>query len=109
MASTPGVLLLSTDDDEGVSAIRDALTLGGFLVHGCGGSFPCDGLRDAGCPLDRGDVALAIDVRQHPWPQPTAREAGVRCALRAGIPVVVTGRTLRHPFEGWVTAVELAL
>jgi len=54
-------------------------------------------------------VAIAVDVRQQPWPQPTAREAGVRCALRAGVPVVVTGRTLRHPFEGWASSIELTL
>jgi len=43
MATAPGVLLLSTDDDTGIDRIRDALVERGIPVHRCGATFPCDG------------------------------------------------------------------
>lgn len=103
--STPSrrALLLTTDDGP-VDEIVDELAAAGYEVRRChegGLRFPCAGLAGGGCPLEAtGGVDVAIDVRQHPWPDPTSLEVGVTCALRAGVPLVVVGRR-GHPFEPW--------
>ena len=99
------VLLLGSDDEatpELEASLRDA----GYEVRRCvepgAQAFPCVGLQDGGtCPLDDGLIDVALDVRSHPWPRPTQREAGVQCAVRRRVPVAVAGRTLFHPFERW--------
>jgi hypothetical protein len=96
-------LLLSTDA-EPLDAVDAALRSSGYDVVRChpdvGPGFPCTGLRDGGtCPLDDAPgVDVAVDVRQHPWPNPTLRETGVTCALRAKVPVVIVTDHV-HPFE----------
>jgi hypothetical protein len=55
------------------------------------------------CPLDVGDVDVAVDVRATPLPRATAGEQGVVCASRAGVPVVVAGRITLQPFEALTT------
>jgi len=98
--------LLVTSDDEPVTTIEEQLTAAGYDVRRCiegGTSFPCVGIAGGTCPLDlEGGLDVAIDVRQHPWPHPTLREAGVTCALRAGVPLVVFARP-GHPFEELAT------
>lgn len=103
-------VLLLTSDDEPHAALEAALRDGGYEVRRCvepgAGAFPCAALlpRGSGCPLDDGLVDVALDVRDHPWPNPTAREAGVRCALRAHVPVAVAGQIGGNPFDGLADA-----
>ena len=54
-------------------------------------TFPCGDLAEPGsCPLHGpGAVDVVLSVRHPDDPEPTAAEAGVTCALRAGVPVVV--------------------
>ena len=104
----PHQVLLLRSDDEPVADVEAALVAAGHTVHRChrpgDNAFPCNGLREGeSCPLDAVGIDVAIDVRQHPWPRPTPLEDGVTCALRRHVPVVVAGRTLFHPFEGWAT------
>lgn len=110
MTTTPitGRALLLSSDDESLDDVEAELVDAGFAVHRChepgSDAFPCIGLSGGDCPLDiAGGVDVAIDVRSHPWPSPTAREIGVTCALRASVPVVVVGRH-PHPFEAMAMA-----
>lgn len=106
MTTAPsGRALLITSDDEPATEIQRALNDAGFDVRRCvedgSSGFPCNGLVSGACPLDvEGGVDVAVDVRQHPWPHPTRREAGVTCALRGGVPLVVVGHP-HHPFEDY--------
>ena len=99
--------LVITSDDEPVTLVDAQLREAGYDVHRCvedgAPAFPCIGLTGGACPLEvDGAIDVAIDVRQHPWPHPTLRETGVTCALRAGVPLVVLGRS-RHPFADQAT------
>lgn len=68
------------------------------------GPFPCNGLMDpATCPLAVG-VDVALTVRRVPWRTPTPSEDGAICAVRAGVPLVVTGTTQVNPFAPWAEA-----
>jgi len=105
--TTRRVLLLSSDD-EPLTDVESALSAAGYEIRRCvergADAFPCAALRDGGaCPLDDGFVDVALDVRSHPWPRPTPREDGVRCALRARVPVAVVGRSAFNPFEQWAS------
>ena len=85
--------------------LRDA----GFTVATCHDEgaplFPCRGLTgDGRCPIDDG-VNVVLTVRPHPLPQLTRREVGVICGLRAGLPLVVAGSTVLHPFADHATEV----
>jgi len=96
------VLLLSSDD-EPVDGIEAELRAAGYDVRRCvddgATAYPCNGLRD-GCPLDSdGGIDVALDVRHHPWPAPTARETGVVCAMRSAVPVAVLSERRDHPFR----------
>lgn len=98
------VLLLSSDAApfEDVDRVLEEAGVTIARCHVDGESaFPCAGLVTGACPLDgEQGVDVAVDVRQHPWPNPTARELGVTCALRSDVPLVVVGRS-PHPFEQW--------
>jgi hypothetical protein len=102
-------LLLISSDDEPTPELERTLAVGGFDVRRCheprSPSFPCAGIGPGVCPLDDGRVDVALDVRDHPWPQPTGHEAGVRCALREGVPLVVAGRSRANPFARWATII----
>lgn len=65
-------------------------------------SFPCRGLTNAEeCPTNQpADVALL--VRPGVNPRPTGYEAGIQCALRAGIPVVEDGTAILDPYADWI-------
>jgi hypothetical protein len=67
-----------------------------------GPGFPCAGLTAEGCPLDHArPVDVAIAVREHAAAPPSADEAGVTCAIRAGVPVVVVGPPGPDSFASW--------
>jgi hypothetical protein len=60
--------------------------------------FPCVGLvTPERCPLANGEVAVACVVREFGVFDPTPFEAGVTCALRSRVPVVVEDPTM-SPF-----------
>ena len=67
--------------------------------------FPCNALIEGRtCPLEVGfDVVLT--VRARPLATPTAGEAGVICALRAGAPLVVGGIVDRNPYTALASRV----
>ena len=107
MAPTLDVLVI-----ESVPAAADeasaALARTGHRLHRCyergERGFPCKGVRDpSSCPLEEG-VDVAVLVRPHVAPRPSALETGVSCALRAGIPLVEKGSETFDPFAPWVTA-----
>jgi len=109
MTTTPHrrVLLLSSDD-EPLTDVESALAAGGYEVRRCvergTDAFPCAALKAGStCPLDDELVDVALDVRVHPWPRPTPREEGVKCAVRARVPVAVVGRSAFNPFEDWAS------
>lgn len=86
----------------------DALNAAGWTVSRCQESdrapFPCNGILDPErCPLAR-RVDVAVLVRADGDPAPTAREAGVTCAVRAGVPLVQDAKEAVTPFDGWMTA-----
>lgn len=102
--------LVLTSDGEPADQLLDELNGAGYAVVRChedaSPAFPCKGLGSDACPLDEpGGVDVAIDVRQHPWPNPTPRELGVTCALSSGTPLVVMGATSDHPFRRWASDV----
>jgi hypothetical protein len=88
-------------------AHRRALQAAGHRVHRCNEprsrSFPCNGLLpDGECPLDVG-AKVALLVRDHVDPRSSPYEVGVRCAVRAGLPVVEAGPELLDPFDAVMT------
>ena len=66
-----------------------------------GPAFPCAGLRHEGCPLDGAPVDVAIAVRDEAATPPTADEAGITCAARIGLPIVVVAPDGPNPFAPW--------
>jgi len=67
-------------------------------------AFPCLGLSEGHCPLDEPGIDVAVTVRGHVRPSPAPTEDGAVCAIRRGVPVVATGRTVLNPFGPWVAA-----
>ena len=64
------------------------------------GPFPCVGLRpDGKCPLHDPGVEVAVTVRTQPRSRPSPFEDGIACALRARVPVVVSGNVFLNPYE----------
>jgi hypothetical protein len=110
---TLDVLLLEAGSGDGTT---DALHLeeAGHRVHRCfdahgavgsvhpSGWAPCRALTAGDCPLD-GSVDVALLARRGVTPRPGLREAGVRCAVRAGVPIVEDGGDLLDPFAQWVS------
>ncbi|TMR92414.1 hypothetical protein [Nonomuraea basaltis] len=92
--------ILMTESDPSGGAVAGALlALEGHEVAYChppgaaASAAPCAGMVPGGrCPLADGDMDLLVDVRLAPGPF-TLREAGVMCALRAQVPVLVAGPT----------------
>jgi hypothetical protein len=71
--------------------------------------FPCLGVTaPERCPLAAGDVPVACVVREFGVFDPTPFEAGVTCALRSRVPVVVESAVL-SPFGGHVIDAGAAL
>ena len=78
----------------GDPSVADELRSRGHEVVRCyesgGEPFPCMGLTSPDrCPLASGEVAVACVVREFGVFDPTPFEAGVTCALRSRVPVVV--------------------
>lgn len=99
------VLVMESDPYAADDAARE-LSAAGHDVVRCFerdlGNFPCNALYAGGhCPLDDGEVDVAVVVRGHAWPSPMPRERGAVCAVRAGVPLVDAGVTVRSPFERW--------
>jgi len=69
-------------------------------------SFPCAALTDPlACPLAGPTPAdVVVVARAHTDAAPTAAEAGVSCAIKLGIPVVVLAPMGANPFEGFATS-----
>lgn len=110
MSTSPDPLTVLVVDSHGQGGARGAAELlihAGHTVHHCHeaahASFPCNALTPVGCPLDRHDVDVAVVVREHPLPRPTFLEHGATCALRHGVPLVVTGRTVLSPYDPWAS------
>jgi len=105
MTKTLDVLVVGSDPLATEEAER-TLSGQGHRVHRCHEpgqpAFPCVGLTDPDrCPLDHAvDVALLVRRGVHPRPMPA--EDGVRCAIRAGVPIVAGGSDLFDPFDPWV-------
>ncbi len=69
-------------------------------------AFACKGMADqAGCPLEHGSIDLAVVARGPSGGPAAEEEAGVRCAVRRRIPVMVVGSAQGASFEGWTTDV----
>lgn len=102
MTNPLAVLVLESHDGV-AAAVAEKLEAAGHQIFRChepgAANFPCAALTDGGtCPLDTGiDVAVTARTRS-PWP--TAREDGVACALRAGVPVVEVNDGTPSPFLG---------
>ena len=90
--------VLTVEGAPGVGAAAEAELRGaGFMVVGCDASdasSPCRGLENvADCPLDSGDVDVAVVSRA--GSEFAASERGALCAARHRVPVVVAGNP-RH-------------
>ena len=69
-------------------------------------AFPCRGLTVDQCPLDAGDVSVAVMVQSAEGPAVgDAAEDGARCALRRHIPLVVAGTGEGSRLDEWATVV----
>lgn len=114
MAKDLDVLLIESSPGVG-AADADRLESAGHRVHRCyphhaadGGHVPlrerslCVGVTEGTCPLE-GGVDVALLVRDRVATRPLVGEAGVSCALRAGVPVVEDGPDLLDPYRPWVT------
>lgn len=89
--------------DRAVNALEEA----GHRVHRCydeaARGFPCRGVVElASCPLT-GSIDVALVVRLRINPRPTRLEDGVRCAIRAGIPIVEDGTEILDPYTPWIS------
>ena len=106
------VLVVGQDD----WALHDAtsqLLAAGRTVHRCSEStespFPCNALIPGrGCPLDRHQVDVVLNIRTRPEAQPTLAEMGAICGLRDGIPLVVAGLSEMSGFSAWAERVPPA-
>jgi hypothetical protein len=105
MMRTMNVLVVESHPhaaDAAAAALEDA----GHRVHRCydkgAKGFPCRGILDpAACPLES-SIDVALVVRRHINPRPTRLEDGVRCAIRAGVPIVEDGTEVLDPYTPWI-------
>ncbi len=100
--------LLIEPTPAGAASLAADLRAAGHDVVRChpadGPAFPCSGLTQEGCPLEAGPVDVAIAVRDEATPVPNADEAGITCAARTGLPIVVVGPDGPNPFAPWAEA-----
>jgi hypothetical protein len=107
MAKALNVLVVESERGAAAGAIQE-LEGAGHSIHRCheigDDVFPCNALAEArDCPFDAAPIDVAVTVRAVPRSQPTVLEDGIVCAMKRHVPVVVTGRTALHPYEGWAT------
>lgn len=92
-------LLVSDISDDTPVAL--ALTAAGHEVLRCGPAgrhrFPCRA-AEGDCPLDA-TVDVAVVLHDRPSADIGAGEAGVVCAIRDGLPLVVAGNGAHSPFR----------
>lgn len=105
MATPFDVLMIESGPGMGSGPATDLLEAG-HRVHWCHDpsdrGFWCRGLHNPStCPLDR-HVDVAFVARDSVDPRPTVLEAGVRCAIRAHVPVVEQGTEPLDPYAPWV-------
>lgn len=105
MTKTLDVLVIGGPASE---AAEQELRRRGHRTHRCHevskAAFPCIGLDDPSrCPL-AGEIDVALLVRRGVHPSPLPEEAGVRCAVRAAVPVVEDGLDVLDPYEGWIAS-----
>jgi hypothetical protein len=107
MTTPLDVLVMESHDGTAELATR-ALVQAGHRVHRChppgDRGFPCVELeRPGSCPLNA-PVDVALAVRREVTPSPTGLEDGMRCAIRAHVPVVEDGPETLDPFDPWLAA-----
>ena len=105
-------VLVVGQDDWAVHDATSQLLSAGRTVHRCSESteapFPCNALIPGrGCPLDRHEVDVVLNIRTRPESQPTIAEMGAICGLRDGIPLVVAGMSEMSGFTAWAERVPL--
>jgi hypothetical protein len=106
MTTSPlDVLMIESDPGIGSGPAADLLEAG-HRVHWCHDAtdhgFRCGGLQEPStCPLEA-HVDVAFVAREGLNPRPTDLEAGVRCAIRAHVPVVEQGTEVLDPYAPWV-------
>ena len=103
------VLVLEEQTGASCDVALDLVGAGHEIVR-CHGAdepaFPCRGMTDDQCPLDAGDVSVAVMVQSTADERVSdAAEDGARCALRRHIPLVVAGTPDRSRLDEWATAV----
>lgn len=106
MTTPLDVLLIESHPGAG-QASAAFLTVAGHRVHRChdlgDSGYACVGLSaDRQCPIDA-HVDAAVLVRANGTTAPTPHEDGVRCAVRADVPVVEVGDGSADPYAAWVT------
>jgi len=88
------VLVIESRPGAGATAVADLAAAGHRVVrcHDDGRpAFPCRGVERPGdCPVEEGAADVAVLARDATATDPTPYEAGVGCAVRAGVPVVAT-------------------
>ncbi len=107
MSQTLDVLLLESHPHASDEAAA-TLEAHGHRVHRCHDDpehpFPCRGLSDPDrCPLD-GPIDVALIAQRGRQTAPTDLQDGVRCAVRARVPLVETGAGTFDPFGPWLAA-----
>lgn len=100
-------------DDWAIDDASTQLHAAGRTVHRCSESsespFPCNALIPGrGCPLDRHQVDVVLNIRTRPESQPSMAEMGAICGLRSGIPLVVAGMSEISGFSAWAERVPQA-
>ena len=106
MTTSLDVLMIESDPGIASGPATDLLEAG-HRLHWCHDSidhgFRCRGLLEPStCPLEQ-HVDVAFVARDGVNPRPTALEAGVRCAIRAHVPIVEQGTEILDPYAPWVT------
>lgn len=107
MPPTLDVLMLESHPHASAEATA-SLEAHGHRVQHCHDDpeqpFPCRALTDPdGCPLD-GHIDVAVLVQRGRDTVPTELEGGVRCAIRAHVPVIETRAGAFDPFGPWMAA-----
>jgi len=108
-------VLVIEDRDRDAEAAVEILREAGHEVSFChepgAMALDCNGMPDrGGCPLDHGGIDVAVMGRApviatgvDAGHDPSAREAGVGCAKRHRVPVVITGRPGAASLPPWAT------
>lgn len=103
------VLVLEEQTGASCDVALDLVGAGHEIVR-CHGAdepaFACRGITEEGCPLDAGDVAVAVMVQAAVGTEGIdAAEDGARCALRRHIPLVMAGAPDRSRLDEWASAI----